>query len=222
MKATATHEYRHRASVIRLRPEYEERYIILHKHVFPGVLKRIRKSNVRNYSIFLLDGVLFSHLEYIGRAYEADMKAMAGDETTREWWKLTDPMQEPFSSHRAGEWWARLDLISCFGKTITPSSKSKRIYYTAEINPGVEDVIRSVFADFEELLGTYFRKAHIQHQSVYLGLGKICVYLEYSGKNFARDDKALNSRTDVVRWDEEVGRYLKAPWKEAREVFYTS
>ncbi len=74
MKRTGnTDESRHRGSVIRLRPEYEERYVILHKHVFPGVLKRIRKSHVRNYSMFLLDGVLFSHLEFVGRDYEADM-----------------------------------------------------------------------------------------------------------------------------------------------------
>ncbi len=43
-------------SFIKVRPEYEKRYIILHKHVFPGVLSRIRKSNIRNYSIFLSNG----------------------------------------------------------------------------------------------------------------------------------------------------------------------
>ncbi len=32
-------------SLIKIRPEYKERYIILHKHVFPEVLDRIRKSN---------------------------------------------------------------------------------------------------------------------------------------------------------------------------------
>ena len=49
-------------SLIKVHPEFEERYIILHKHTFPGVLESIKRSNIRNYSIFLLDGVLFSKL----------------------------------------------------------------------------------------------------------------------------------------------------------------
>jgi L-rhamnose mutarotase len=185
------------------------------------VLKRIRKSHIRNYSIFLLEGVLFSHLEYAGRNYEGDMRAMAGDETTREWWKLTDPMQEPFSSRTPGEWWARLDMISHFDKATNPSAKSRRICYTAQINPDSEEALRNKFAGFDRSLEVHFRKAHIQHQSVYLGLGKIYVYLEYSGKDFRGDDRALNSHPDVVRWNEQVEKYLKVSWKEMREVFYT-
>lgn len=47
------HKAQHLGSLIRLRPECEEQYIILHKHTFPGVLQRICRSNIRNYSIFL-------------------------------------------------------------------------------------------------------------------------------------------------------------------------
>jgi len=43
-----------------------ERYIILHQHVFTGVLDRIRKSNIRNYSIYQRDEILFSYYEYVG------------------------------------------------------------------------------------------------------------------------------------------------------------
>jgi L-rhamnose mutarotase len=35
------------------RIDSKERYIILHKHTFSGVLKHIHDSNIRNYSIFL-------------------------------------------------------------------------------------------------------------------------------------------------------------------------
>ena len=76
-------------SLIGLKPEFEERYIILHKHTFPEVLDRIYKSNIRNYTIFLKDGILFSFLEYIGNNYEADMEKIGQDKVTREWWKLT-------------------------------------------------------------------------------------------------------------------------------------
>ena len=97
-------------SVIGLKKEFEERYIILHKHTFPGVLERLRKSNIRNYSIFLKDGILFSHFEYNGTDFDADMAAMA-DEVTTEWWKLTDPMQKPLKSRKKGEWWASAELL---------------------------------------------------------------------------------------------------------------
>ncbi|MBC8186425.1 L-rhamnose mutarotase [candidate division KSB1 bacterium] len=96
-------------SLIGVKKEFEERYIILHKHIFPGVLDRIHKCNISNYSIFLKDGILFSHFEYIGSDFAADMEAMA-DETTEEWWKLTDPMQEPPEDRKEGEWWASIVL----------------------------------------------------------------------------------------------------------------
>jgi hypothetical protein len=58
-------------SLIKLKPEYEERYIILHRHTFPAVLKRIYDSHIRNFSIFLLESMLFSYFEYIGTNYFA-------------------------------------------------------------------------------------------------------------------------------------------------------
>ena len=82
-------------SLIKLKSEWEERYAILHKHTFPGVLDRIRKSNIRNYSIFLIDGMLFSYWEYVGDDYDGDMLEIGRNEVTQDWWKLTDPMQEP-------------------------------------------------------------------------------------------------------------------------------
>jgi L-rhamnose mutarotase len=89
----------HQGSLIRLRPEYEERYIILHRHTFPGVLSQIKKVNIKNYSIFLLEGILFSYYEYVGNDYANDMKAIA-DEITMEWWKLTDLMQDLFPQEK--------------------------------------------------------------------------------------------------------------------------
>jgi cytidyltransferase-like protein len=100
----------HLGSIIKLRPEFEEQYIILHKHTFPGVLQSIRRCNIRNYSIFLEDGILFANLEYVGDNHAADMAAI-GDEITREWWKFTDPMQEPLETRKEGEWWAGMELL---------------------------------------------------------------------------------------------------------------
>ena len=57
--------------MIRLRPEHEVEYRRLHANVWPGVLATLRRVGVRNYSIFLRDGLLFSYLEYLGDDWTA-------------------------------------------------------------------------------------------------------------------------------------------------------
>ena len=99
------------ASVIRLRPEHEETYRELHRAAWPDVLAALSRANVRNYSIFLRDGLLFSYLEYVGDDYQADMAAIAADEATQRWWQLTDPCQQPVESAAAGEWWAPAEEV---------------------------------------------------------------------------------------------------------------
>ena len=94
------------ATVIRLRPDKEQEYRRLHADVWPGVLDRMTRSNIHNYSIFLRDGVLFGYYEYVGDDYDADMAAMRADPESQRWWTLTDPCQEPVPTAAAGEWWA--------------------------------------------------------------------------------------------------------------------
>lgn len=94
------------ASIVGLRPEKLEEYVRLHRDVWPAVLERIRLCNIRNYSIFYRDGLLFSYFEYHGNDYAADMAAMAADPATQEWWKLTDPCQKPLETAAPGQWWA--------------------------------------------------------------------------------------------------------------------
>jgi L-rhamnose mutarotase len=92
--------------LIKLKPEKLEEYKSLHAAVWPGVLATIHECNIRNYSIFYKDGFLFSYFEYIGSYFDADMAKMAGDPTTIEWWKRTDPCQEPLDTGQPGEKWA--------------------------------------------------------------------------------------------------------------------
>lgn len=99
------------ASVIRLRPEKEAEYRALHAEAWPGVLDTLRGAHVTNYSIFLRDGLLFSYMEYTGEDYEKDMAAVAADETTQQWWRLTDPCQQPVDTATDGEWWAPADEV---------------------------------------------------------------------------------------------------------------
>ena len=97
--------------LIRVRPEMVEEYKRLHANVWPKVLEIIRGANIRNYSIFLHDGLLFGYFEYVGEDYEADMARIAADETTQEWWKLTEPCQEPLDTRAEGDWWAEMEEV---------------------------------------------------------------------------------------------------------------
>ena len=99
------------ASVIRLRPEKEAEYRALHADAWPGVLAKLREVHVRNYSIYLRDGILFSYLEYDGDDYDADMAAMAADPATQRWWQLTDPCQQPVDTAHDGQWWAPMEEV---------------------------------------------------------------------------------------------------------------
>jgi L-rhamnose mutarotase len=100
--------------VIKLKPQALDEYIRIHAEVWPEVLAMIHLCNIRNYSIYLKDGYLFSYFEYTGSDYKADMQKMADDPKTQEWWKLTDPMQEPLPTRKPGEWWAAMDEVFHF------------------------------------------------------------------------------------------------------------
>jgi L-rhamnose mutarotase len=82
-----------------LKPEKMAYYKKLHAAVWPGVLKKIKDCNIRNYSIYLqkIDGkyFLFSYFEYTGTDFNGDMAKMAADSTTQRWWKETNPAQNP-------------------------------------------------------------------------------------------------------------------------------
>ena len=97
--------------VIKVKPDKLEEYKRLHAEPWPGVLATLRACNFRNYSIYYKDGLLFSYLEYVGSDFEADNAKMAADPVTREWWKLTDPCQEPLASRAEGEWWAGMEEL---------------------------------------------------------------------------------------------------------------
>ena len=98
--------------VIRVRPDAIEAYERLHADPWPGVLATLRAANIRNYSIFRHEDVLFAYYEYVGSDYAGDLARIAADPVTRDWWKLTDAMQDPYPERADGSWW--LDLAEVF------------------------------------------------------------------------------------------------------------
>jgi len=97
--------------IIGVKPEKFEEYKALHAAAWPGVLDMITQCNIRNYSIFHRDGLLFAYFEYVGNDYAADMAKMAADPLTQEWWGVTMPLQEPVATRAAGEWWADMEEV---------------------------------------------------------------------------------------------------------------
>ena len=97
--------------VIGVRPEKLAEYRRLHAAVWPEVLATIRACNIRNYSIYEKDGLLFSYFEYVGKDFEADMAKMAADPVTQEWWTHCKPCQAPLETRKPGEWWADMEEV---------------------------------------------------------------------------------------------------------------
>ncbi len=97
--------------IIGVKPEHFEKYKKYHAAVWPEVLNVITECNIRNYSIFHKDGLLFAYMEYTGDDFDADMKKMAANPKTQEWWSIMGPMQQPFENRKDGEWWANMEEV---------------------------------------------------------------------------------------------------------------
>jgi L-rhamnose mutarotase len=82
------------AAAYRIKSSQVQDYIDYHAAVWPEVLQMIWACNIRNYSIYNLNGQMFSYCEYVGADYEADMAKMAADPKTQEWWVIMNPMED--------------------------------------------------------------------------------------------------------------------------------
>jgi len=187
----------HIGSIIHLKPEFEERYVILHKHAFPEVLERIKKSNIGNYSIFLSEGLLFSYYDYYGDDLKSDLAVMTEDAHTQDWWKLTDPMQEPLADRSPGEWWSEIENIFHY-ETKNFSGSIKRVSLRANIQNGFN--LADIIDKLPEWQGKTF--------SLFQKEGLIFLYTEIDS---SLDENHLISRLSEAGLD----------WTTSREVFHT-
>jgi cytidyltransferase-like protein len=195
-------------SIIGLKKEFEERYIALHKHTFPEVLERIHRSNISDYSIFLHNGLLFSHMVYNGHDYKSDMAAIGTDQTTREWWKLTDPMQQPLDARQENEWWTSMKLWYSFEFAAFDSKPFARHAYTFPLPAGIpETAPDEIFGDIDFWGTTYYLKC----LKIFKGPDHMYIYLE------------TLPTSDFSFLLEIIGRVLKTeyPAQEMTEVFHT-
>lgn len=96
---------------VRIRPENLDEYKRLHADVWPDVLKMIGQCNIRNYSIYHKDGMMFSYFEYVGEDFDADMAKMAADPMTQKWWDVCKPLLDPLTTRTPGEFWANMEEV---------------------------------------------------------------------------------------------------------------
>jgi L-rhamnose mutarotase len=99
-----------------VRPDKVDYYRELHASPWPSVLRRIKASNLQNYTIYLqeINGrfFLFSYFEYVGDNFEEDMRRMEEDPETQRWWRETGPCQIPLDrAGRNGAVWADLQEV---------------------------------------------------------------------------------------------------------------
>ncbi len=60
------------AQLIGIKPDRIAEYEQVHAAGWPEVLDTIRACNIRNYSIFRHDTLLFAYFEYVGRDFDGD------------------------------------------------------------------------------------------------------------------------------------------------------
>jgi L-rhamnose mutarotase len=213
------------AALISVKPEYKERYIILHKHTFPGVLEAIHDANIINYSIFLHEGLLFSYFEYAGNDFDGDMAAIAQDSISQEWWKLTDPMQQPLKTSKEGEWWTSMDSIFSRPLKYKASEKCKRFAFIARMMPGHMVQLKKILAEPPASLLRHCVDHSIQNVSLFTHADRVCLYYEYSGKEYEKDIRALQAEPIFKSWKSRIYAHLcgekRDAWMQMRSVFYT-
>lgn len=102
-------------AVIGLKSEFEQKYRELHANVWPSVLRRIERSNIRNYSIYTTEifgkKYLFSYFEYFGNNLDKDLKEMALDKEIQRWWKETDNCQVKLPNAFPDENWQSMEQL---------------------------------------------------------------------------------------------------------------
>ncbi|KAI1176352.1 hypothetical protein F4777DRAFT_578036 [Nemania sp. FL0916] len=107
------------AQIVKLKPEFVDKYKEVHAAVWPEVLRQIKACNIRDYSIFHDPGtaILFASFKYVGFDWAGDMERMRENPKVREWWAMTDGFQESLvpgaTSSEAGDpaWWQEVEEV---------------------------------------------------------------------------------------------------------------
>jgi cytidyltransferase-like protein len=130
-------------------------------------LKQIENSNISEYSIFESDEILFSRMLYTGADFEHDMQLMAMDETTRDWWILTDDLQVPFSFRKENEWWACLEQSFTLYPSVSNKGNTQSRY--GFMIPTIDfQIIKDKINEIFELNGIHITECYASPEGVFI------------------------------------------------------
>lgn len=96
--------------LMRVRDGKLEEYRRLHRAVWPEVLEALRRANIRNYTIYCRDGLLFSTMDYVGSDYSSDRGRLLAGPAMVRWNELTGPCLEP-ADGPGGEPWPTMEEL---------------------------------------------------------------------------------------------------------------
>jgi len=89
----------------RLRPEAIREYEEYHREVWPEVLATLRKSGIRNYTIYRYQEWLFSYLELPdGTSIEEAEKTIMSDPVSKKWEDVMRGLFSPLPDSKEGTW----------------------------------------------------------------------------------------------------------------------
>jgi L-rhamnose mutarotase len=94
-------------------PAVIARYIEYHRNVWPEVEQGLKSIGIQRMLIFMLGRQLFMYME-TNDAFDMERdfpRYEASGARIKEWQDLMASMQEPVADARAGEWWARMELV---------------------------------------------------------------------------------------------------------------
>ena len=149
------------------------------------------------------DGILFSHFEYTGSNFDIDMSQM-GDEVTKEWWKLTDPMQEPLDTRKDGEWWASMELLYQMEKGKLDYENAKRYAFYGKLKQENTELFNTHIKQVDESFLDLLLSKNIQNWTVYKHLDMVYYYYEYVGEDISKDISNLEKTKEFIEFSNRI------------------
>jgi L-rhamnose mutarotase len=151
------------------------------------------------------------------------MAAMAGDQTTKDWWKLTDPMQRPLPTRKKGEWWASMECLKRLASRPVASTKTGRYAFVTRLKRGTQGALRTALSKTPPQTARAIARARFRNVHIYLHNGGLYVYAEYTGSNIEADALHLRRSRTFARWRKAIEEHCRPGpvWEQMREVFHT-
>ena len=89
--------------IVKIKPEFKEKYIAYHQSVWESVLKSIKSAGISNYSIFNYGDLLFSYYEMDSND-NRELEKILADEDSAKWEEIMIPMQENIDGIEGVTW----------------------------------------------------------------------------------------------------------------------